>query len=200
MSALVAIMAAGESRRMGVPKMCLPWKGSSVLGHLLGQWREAGVAQIVVVHAGAGSPVAVELARLGVSPDEQAVTAAPGREMMGSVMTAARRAAADGSVNLLIVALGDHPHLRTETLRDLVRACDIAPGKMVRVLHRGTAGHPIALPSSVLAELGETSCATLRDFLGLLKSPVLDLTCDDSGVLMDIDTPDDYVRAIRAGD
>jgi molybdenum cofactor cytidylyltransferase len=158
------------------------------------------VEKIVVVHAGEGSPVAVELERLGVSPDERMATIAPEREMMGSVITAARRAVADGAVTHLIIALGDQPHLRTETLRDLVRACDIAPGKMVRVLHRGTAGHPIALPSSLLGELVATSCATLRDFLGLLKSPVLDLTCDDSGVLMDIDTPDDYARAVRGGD
>jgi molybdenum cofactor cytidylyltransferase len=200
MSALVAIMAAGESRRMGTPKLCLPWKGSSVLGHLLAQWREAGAEKIVVVHAGAGSPVAVELERLGVSPEMQAVTIAPEREMMGSVATAARLAAKEGALTHLIIALGDQPHLRVETLRDLLLACEIAQGKIVRVVHRGAAGHPIALPSSLLVELGATSCATLREFLGLIKSPVLDLTCDDSGVLMDIDTPDDYARAVGAGD
>jgi molybdenum cofactor cytidylyltransferase len=200
MSALVAIMAAGQSRRMGQPKLCLPWKESSVLGHLLAQWREAGAEKIVVIHAGTGSPVAVELERLGVSPEMRAATLAPEREMMGSVATAARLAAKDGSLTHLIIALGDQPHLRVETLRNLLLACEIAPGKIVRVVHRGAAGHPIAVPSSLLVELGATSCATLRDFLGLIKSPILDLTCDDSGVLMDIDTPDDYARAVRAGD
>jgi molybdenum cofactor cytidylyltransferase len=211
MSALVAIMAAGQSRRMGQPKLCLPWKGSSVLGHLLAQWREAGAEKIVVIHAGTGSPVAVELERLGVSPEMGAATLAPEREMMGSVVTAARRALevfgghrpplqTAPPPGHLIIALGDQPHLRVETLRNLLLACEIAPGKIVRVVHRGAAGHPIAVPSSLLEELGATSCATLRDFLGLIKSPILDLTCDDSGVLMDIDTPDDYARAVRAGD
>ncbi|MES2794022.1 MAG: NTP transferase domain-containing protein, partial [Planctomycetota bacterium] len=47
---LIAIIpAAGLSRRMGQPKLLLPWRGSTVIAHLVGELRAAGVTQIFVV-------------------------------------------------------------------------------------------------------------------------------------------------------
>jgi len=200
MSVLLAILAAGESQRMGRPKLCLPWGRSTILGHILDQWRAAGARSLVVVHAPGENPVARELDRLGVSPTERAATVAPERGMMGSVVTAARLALRDPFPTHLVVALGDQPQLRAETLRELLVACETAPGKMVRMLFEGKPGHPLALPVSVLADLSTTSSETLRDFLRLKEMPVCDLTSGDSGVLLDLDTPDDYARACHSAD
>ena len=197
-STLIAILAAGESLRMGSPKLCLPWKKTTVLGHLLTQWTEAGAEKIVVIHPqDPQSAVVQELDRLQIQSTQRAATIAPERGMMGSVVTAAGLAAQDPSLTHLIIALGDQPHIHTETLRKLLLACAITPGKIVRVLFDGKPGHPLALPATVLRDLTTTSCATLRDFLGQQQIPVSDLTCDDSGVLVDMDTPDEYLKASR---
>jgi molybdenum cofactor cytidylyltransferase len=45
------ILAAGRSRRMGRPKMLLPWGETTVLGHLIRQWGEMAATQITVVCA-----------------------------------------------------------------------------------------------------------------------------------------------------
>lgn len=185
---------------MGRPKLCLPWGQTTTLGHILAQWREAGADKIVVVHGPGETPVTLELDRLGIPTGQRAATLAPERGMMGSVVTAARLAVQDTALTHLVIALGDQPHLRTEPLRDLLQACEAAPGKVVRVVFRGVPGHPLALPANVLAELTTTPSATLRDFLRLKEIPVCDLTCRDSGVLLDLDTPDDYARASRAID
>jgi molybdenum cofactor cytidylyltransferase len=192
---LVAILAAGESRRMGRPKLCLPWGKTTVLGHILAQWREAGAEKIVVVHGAGETPVTLELDRLGFPSGQRVATRAPERGMMGSVVTAAARALHDVTLTHLVIALGDQPHLRAETLRELLRACETAPGKIVRVVFQNKPGHPLALPANVLAELSVTPSETLRDFLRLKEMEVCDLTCRDSGVLLDVDTPDDYDRA-----
>src|SRR5512144_1165841 len=47
------ILAAGESRRMGRPKMLLPWGGSTVLQTVIAAFRTAGTEEILVV-TGAG--------------------------------------------------------------------------------------------------------------------------------------------------
>jgi molybdenum cofactor cytidylyltransferase len=197
MSVLIAILAAGESRRMGKPKLCLPWGKTTILGHILAQWREAGAEKIVVVHGPGETPVTLELDRLGFPSDQRAATLAPERGMMGSVVTAARRALPDVSLTHLVIAPGDQPHLRTATLREILRACETAPGKIVRVVFQDKPGHPLALPTNVLAELSVTPSETLRDFLRLKEIAVCDLTSRDSGVLLDVDTPDDYARATR---
>ena len=185
---------------MGQPKLCLPWGRTTILGHILDQWREAGAEKILVVHGRGETPVTLELDRLEFPPDQRAATLAPERGMIGSVVTAAHRALRDISLTHLVIALGDQPHLRTETLRDLLQTCEAAPEKIVRVVFRGKPGHPLALPANILAELSVTSSVTLRDFLGLKEIPVCDLTSDDSGVLLDLDTPDDYARASHSGD
>jgi len=193
---LIAILAAGESRRMGKPKICLPWKETTVLGHLLEQWTKAGAEKILVIHPQEKTaPVIAELDRLKIPFGQRAATLAPERGMMGSVVTAASWATKDSSLTHLIIALGDQPHLRTETLRDLLDLCAASPGKIVRCVHNGKPGHPLALPASLLPDLSQTSSATLRDFLGLQERPVVDLTTSDSGILLDLDTPDDYAKA-----
>jgi molybdenum cofactor cytidylyltransferase len=195
---LVAILAAGESKRMGQPKLCLPWGKTTILGHVLDQWREAGAQELLVVHSpDAQSPVIEELDRLGVPPPERAATVAPERGMMGSVVTAARRAVRVPSLSHLVIALGDQPQIGPETLRILLDACAARPGSVLRVSHQGRPGHPLALPAACLADLAATSAATLRDFLGLLPQPPEDLTSPNSGVLLDIDTPDEYAEASR---
>jgi molybdenum cofactor cytidylyltransferase len=198
MNVLVAILAAGESKRMGQPKLCLTWGETTILGHLLDQWREAGAENILVVHAPGENPVTRELDRLGIPTNQRAANLAMKRGMMGSVVTAARYALQDEALTHLVIALGDQPHLRTETLRELLRACAASPGKLVRIVHQGKPGHPLALPAPMLTELSATLSETLRDFLRLKEMPVCDLTSDDSGVLVDLDTPDDYARATRA--
>jgi molybdenum cofactor cytidylyltransferase len=199
MSVLVAILSAGESRRMGQPKLCLPWGKTTILGHILAQWREAGADKILVVHAPGQTPVTRELDHLGIPPPERIATHAMERGMMGSVVTAASMALQDKSLTHLVIALGDQPHLQRETLCDLLRVCASAPDKIVRVVFEGNAGHPLALPAHLLAELSTTSSETLRDFLSLREIPACDLTCHDSGVLLDLDTPDDYARASKPG-
>jgi len=195
-TALVAILAAGESRRMGAPKLCLPWGKTTVLGHLLSQWREVGAIRLLVVHPQApDAPVVQELDRLKIPPAERIATSAPERGMMGSVVTAAALAVNDSSLSHLIIALGDQPHLRAEILRDLLQACQSNSGHLIRLISNGKPGHPLALPALLLPELGKASVPTLRDFLASHKTPTTDLTCADSGVLLDMDTPDDYARA-----
>ncbi len=193
---LVAILAAGESRRMGQPKLCLPWDKTSIVGHIIQQWREAGAEKILVVHAqGEGTPVRLELERLGLLPGERTATLAPERGMMGSVVTAARRVIENPSFTHLVIALGDQPHLEIETLRKVLQACETAPDKIIRTVFQGVPAHPVALPATMAKELANTSTATLHDFISLYLERVLDLTCSDSGVLLDIDTPDDYKQA-----
>jgi molybdenum cofactor cytidylyltransferase len=197
MKTLVAILAAGESKRMGQPKLCLPWGKTTILGHIREQWLEAGAENILIIHAPGESPVTRELDRLGVAAENRAPTLAMERGMMGSVVTAATRALAEPSLTHLIISLGDQPQIQSATMKKLLRTCVISPGELVRVVHDGKAGHPLALPAELLPELSITPAETLRDFLRLRDMLVCDLTIADSGVLLDVDTPADYTRATQ---
>jgi CTP:molybdopterin cytidylyltransferase MocA len=65
---------------MGKPKLLLPWRGTTVIGHLLSQWQELGAAQIAIVLRVNDSTLKAELDRLIFSNQDpiNAVSRLPG--------------------------------------------------------------------------------------------------------------------------
>ena len=61
------ILAAGSSRRMGRPKLLLPWGDTSVLGHQIRLWQQLGAAQVCVVYSPTNEAIRAELDRLGLA-------------------------------------------------------------------------------------------------------------------------------------
>ena len=51
------ILAAGQSKRMGQPKMILPWGETTVLGQVIATFEAAGVEDILIVIGGEGELV-----------------------------------------------------------------------------------------------------------------------------------------------
>src|SRR6185436_8801746 len=86
----VVVLAAGQSSRMGRPKLLLPWGNTTVLGHLIRQWQELGAGQVAVVCAASDAAIHAELDHLGVAADQRIINPAPERGMFSSVQAAAR--------------------------------------------------------------------------------------------------------------
>ena len=53
------ILAAGQSKRMGQPKMLLPWGETTVLETVIATYRAAGIDNILVITGGAREQVEV---------------------------------------------------------------------------------------------------------------------------------------------
>src|SRR5208283_2314529 len=85
----VIILAAGSSRRMGSPKLLLPWGATTVLGHLIRQWRKLKVGQIGVVCAAQAGEIQTELNRLKFPETNRIINPQPELGMFGSVKCAA---------------------------------------------------------------------------------------------------------------
>src|SRR4051812_8081052 len=86
----VVILAAGASRRMGRPKLLLPWGQTTALGHLLQQWNGTGASQIAVVHAADAKPLIEELDRLDFPLANRIPNPSPENGMFSSIQCAAR--------------------------------------------------------------------------------------------------------------
>src|SRR6185503_3883247 len=113
----VVILAAGASSRMGRPKMLLPWGETTVLGCLVAQWQQTGARQITVVVAANDSGITNELDRIGFPREQRITNPDPARGMFSSIQAAARWHGWNASLTHWAIALGDQPHLASETLR-----------------------------------------------------------------------------------
>src|SRR3989442_15619712 len=103
----VVLLAAGRSRRMGRPKLLLPWGKTSVIGHLIGRWQELGAQQIAVVCAAGEPSIQEELDRLRFSRANRISNPAPERGMFSSIQCAARWFGWEAGLTHWAIVLGD---------------------------------------------------------------------------------------------
>ena len=192
----VIILAAGRSARMGRPKLLLPWGGTSVLGHLIEQWRALGAEQVAVVCAPGDVAVPAELDRLGFPAQNQIINPAPERGMFSSIQCAAQWPEWQASLTHWAIMLGDQPHLQPQTLRRVLDFSAAQPARICQPARLGHGRHPVLLPKTLFRQLAGSTAATLKDFLVAMPGEVALCEVDDPGMEVDIDRPEDYDRAV----
>ena len=193
----VIILAAGASSRMGKPKLLLPWGGTSVLGHLIEQWRELKANQIAVVLASGNSTIGIELDRLGFPAASRIANPQSERGMFSSIQRAAGWGKWDSGLTHGVIVLGDQPHLLRATLRALLDFAAAQPQKICQPSRRGRPRHPVVLPKAILDQIKDSRDATLKQFLQNHAHAMALRELDDPGLDFDVDTPGDYEQALR---
>ena len=190
----VVILAAGASSRMGRPKLLLPWQETTVIGHIVGQWRELGAAQIIVVHRPNDSALVAELDRLNFPAQNRVENPQPERGMFSSIVCAARWNGWNKEIVSHAIVLGDQPHLRLDTLRALLEFHSLHADAICQPLFGGHERHPVILPRKEFDSLKHSGAETLKDFLKLISCRAVQYPIEDAGLALDMDTLEDYKR------
>ena len=197
------VLAAGHADRMGSNKLVLPLGPGSVIGKVLEV--ACGSADAVYVVIGLHDQVtrtAVEqAARTLGAPEKVAVVEGvpydPG--MFISVQAGLRRCV---GADVVLMFPGDIPLVSLATaaaVRDAVM--DHGADAAVPV-HQGRRGHPIAVSGRCIPELlAMSEHANLRQFLETHAAATRLVPVDDAGMLLDMDTPEDYAQVLaRSGE
>ena len=190
----VIILGAGASSRMGRPKLLLPWRDTTVIGEILRRWRKLGAGQITVVHRPNDAALVAELDRLDLPSQNSIENPQPERGMFSSIVCAANWPGWKEEIASWAIMLGDQPHLRLETLRQLLECSLQNAGAICQPEFEGRTRHPVILPRAAFGQLKNTQAATLKDFLKHISLPCVQCPVDDAGLSLDMDTPADYKR------
>jgi molybdenum cofactor cytidylyltransferase len=184
------LLAAGSSRRMGQSKQLLPLEGKLIIEHCLDGIIRAGISDIVVV---LGRNSGILSKALGSQPVKIAFNAALDSEMADSVRVGL--SSVEGSASGILVSLSDHPLVSPETVKTLVNLHAATPDKILIPGYSGRKGHPVLFPRSVIDEI--FSSGTLRDIVAKepARTQIVEIT--DEGVIIDIDTMEDYNRVVE---
>jgi molybdenum cofactor cytidylyltransferase len=187
------VLAAGASRRMGQPKMGLPFRGSTVLGTVLTVLDSAGIQQKVVVIGGAKEKVEMILSGLpfavtrAYNPDFEST------EMLHSLQIGMRFLS--GELDAFFITLGDQPQIDESIVRALMDEYQRSGSALILPSYQMRRGHPWLVARPFWQELLELPAAsTLRDFLNRHQNEMHYLAVENPAVLADLDTPDDYRR------
>jgi molybdenum cofactor cytidylyltransferase len=188
------ILAAGLSSRMKRPKPLLAVGAETFAERTANTLRQAGCRRIwLVVNAGA------EWARhFPAGEDLQVVmNDQPESEQVDSLRLVIR--ALPPETDALLVLPVDMPLVNPSTLVALVAAYEAEPAPLYLPFHNTVAGHPILLDRSLFQEVLATELEEgLRSLVMSHAREMREVAVDDPGILVDIDTPDDYWRHIEA--
>jgi molybdenum cofactor cytidylyltransferase len=187
------VLAAGQSRRMGQPKMLLPWGGATILGQVIATMAAAGIADILVVSGGARQEVENLIQGLAKQFPVRSIhnPAYAQSEMLGSIQVGLR--AQDARAEAALIALGDQPQVREGTVKNIIEAYEKSRAGLVIPSYNQRRGHPwLAARRLWTSLLGLTFQQTPRDFLNAHAAEILYISAADDSVLRDVDTPKQY--------
>ncbi len=185
------VLAAGMARRMGRPKLLLPFGDELVIQHVARSVAAADVDETVVVVGYRRAEMETALSDLPVRVAFN-LDYAQG-EMLSSIQAGLR--AASPAATAALVVLGDQPEVSTAVLNQIIATLRRAGDRICLPVYEGRRGHPIGLPRRFWPEvLALSRDASLRDVIRRHQAEIVEVAVADDAVLADMDTPEDYAR------
>lgn len=185
------ILAAGQSKRMGQPKMSLPWGETTVLERVMATFKAAGADDLLVITGGAREQVEALVggsARTVFNPNY-----AMG-EMLSSVQVGL--AGLKPGTEAALIGLGDQPQVQERSVRLVLDEYHRSRASIVVPSFRMRRGHPWLVAQPHWSEiLDMQSPASLRDFLNNHQDEIRYVGFDNNSILKDMDTPEDYLKS-----
>jgi molybdenum cofactor cytidylyltransferase len=191
------ILAAGESKRMGRPKMLLPWGAESVLGHVISVFAAANVEDILVITGSERRAIEDLIAQLAVRyPVRPVFNPEYGKGEMLSSIQCGLRDLAEKNLGAAMIGLGDQPQVEERTVRAIRKAFGQTGHLLIVPSHDRRRGHPWLIGRAYWEEFIQMAPSrTPRDFLHDHAGNIHYVEVDNESIFTDLDTPEDYQRA-----
>jgi molybdenum cofactor cytidylyltransferase len=187
-----AILAAGESKRMGQPKALVPFQGSTFVDHLIAATRHprVGITRVVL---GAGADGI--RANLNIDPSWIVVNADWPTGQLSSIHAAIRSLPAGGTEGILVCPV-DHPLVSAHLVAALLAAFDSGGKRIVLPKHNGRRGHPVLFAAALYEELLAAPVTVgARQVVWNHAAEVAEVETEEEGVTLNLNDPETVRRA-----
>jgi len=183
------VLAAGESRRMGMPKPLLRFGDTTFLEQIICTFRRCDVGRITVVLGSQAEAVRTSTDLSGVD----VVVNESYRDGQLSSLTAGLKNTPNGTEAILL-CLVDNPFLTIDVVGRIVGAFRESRKPIVVPVFHGRRGHPALFAAAVFGELLNAPAGEgARHVVNADKTRVLEVDVPEPAILTKIDTPEDYV-------
>jgi molybdenum cofactor cytidylyltransferase len=189
----VAILAAGESRRMGKPKALLPFHGLTFVEHLVEVTRHARIGAMRIVLGAHAEDIR---ARLGVAPDSLVINENWEQGQLSSIQCAIRSLPPDPTEGLLLCPV-DHPLVSANLIAQLIKEFDSTGKAIVLPTHNGKRGHPVIFRATLYGELLAASPEVgARAIVWAHPDNIAEVPTDEEGVILNLNDPETLKKAL----
>lgn len=190
------IPACGHSTRMGRPKLTLPIGERTIIEHVVCSLLAGGVSRVLVVIG----PHLPEVGRLASSAGAEVLTLAePTPDMRATVecgLTWMEERIHPQPHDWWLLAPADQPLLSAAVVRELLAFASGEQRCSVLVpTNGGKRGHPVLMQWRLVRGIRALPMALgVNAYLRQMTSETREVAIGDSGILADLDTPEDYQR------
>ncbi len=185
------ILAAGSSRRMGSQKLLLPFGKSTIIETVIDNVLNSSLDQVMVV---LGPEQESILQAIGKRPVKFCHNKDHEKGMLTSIICGIRALPSE-AVSALIF-LGDQPGIPPAVTDSVINAYNEELFGIVIPVHDHRRGHPLLVDMKYRKEVeGLDLEEGLRALRHHFPQDVLEVEVDEPGILVDIDTREDYKNA-----
>jgi len=193
------LLGAGESKRMKVNKLFLPWGRETVFEHCFNTLLRSKAGEIIVVLNKQNEEMKERFEKMSASATKKVkVTVNPRYKRGMSTSIHKGLQVMDPRSEGILISLGDQPFLKTRTINVLLRAFQQRKGGIVVPSFQGMKGHPVIFHRMFRKELlklrGDTGG---KPILLKYSQQIKTLPVRSEGVIKDIDTREAYQQALR---
>jgi molybdenum cofactor cytidylyltransferase len=194
MSGICAIiLAAGESKRMKVPKMLLPFGGKTMIEKVVDNVTSSEVIHTLVV---LGSYKEEILGIISHLPISYCYNENYKKGMLSSVKCGFKNL--PQIYDAVLVFPGDQPFIEPYVINQVISAYRETGKGLVIPVFRKKRGHPLLIDfkyKDVVENLPDDE--GLRSLANVYKEDVLEVKTKSAGILKDFDTKEDYLRELN---
>ncbi len=188
------ILAAGSSRRMGSQKLLLPFGKSTIIETVIDNVLSSSIDHVMVVLGANQEKIQDTIRNL---PVQFCHNKEHDSGMLSSVICGIRSLPAD-AVSALIY-LGDQPDIPPAVTNSVIDAYKEELVGIVIPVHANRRGHPLLVDMKYRKEIESLNLEEgLRSLRHHFPDDVMEVEVDEPGILVDIDTREDYKKATKA--
>ncbi|MFN4179353.1 MAG: NTP transferase domain-containing protein [Armatimonadota bacterium] len=188
------VLAAGQGSRMGGGKLLLPFGDATVIERTIQGLLSVPVSDLVVVIGVYGIAIERQLRKL---PIRFAVNPDPSSDMSESIRCGLRTVNPN-DIEAFLVLPADIPLVLPETTRTLITSLLDSDKSIAVPVFRNRRGHPVVFRSNFYERvLNFYSPQGIRSLVYSDPSQVLLIEVEDEGVILDLDSWDDYRRLLK---
>ena len=193
------LLGAGESKRMKVNKLSLPWGRETVFEHCFNVLLRSTAGEVIVVLNPQNQGMKRQLGKTSANTIKKVKVALNPYYKRG-ISTSIHKGlqVMDPRSSGVLISLGDQPFLKTRTINVLLRSFHQGKGEIVVPSFQGMKGHPVIFHRKYERELlklrGDTGG---KPILLKYSQQIKTIPVRSEGVIKDIDTREAYEKALR---
>lgn len=184
----VILLAAGESKRMGKPKLLMPLGKATILEQTIDNFLASKVNEVIVV---LGYRAEEMMKKIAIKPIKIAINPAYHQGMSTSIVKGL--SLVDDRAQAVMLALADQPFVKSQIINRLIEEfLSHNKGIAIPVCHRRR-GHPVIFAIKYKEELlGLTGDVGGRQIIRRHPNDILEVAINSESIITDIDTISDY--------